>query len=223
MDVEVKVLIAAEHWPKMRSRIPAEVDEKNREVWFFETSDLALKRHDVVLRVRVNRKKGTADATVKQRRWVSPFVSVREAWEQLPGFKAEIDASLTEGVPAWSITAEDLEEDSFRAAAANERGPREFFTKHQRLLVESAWPLLPWNTLEARGPIASVQWKLADGFTIEQWTVGEESVVELSRRGPSQDAALDEIRRLLSAEGLEAQSLEGGKTAWALTRLVRSS
>ena len=221
MDVEVKVLVAGEHWAKIKSRIPADVDEKKREVWFFETSDLALKQHEVVLRVRVNRKKGMADATAKQRRWVSPFVSVREAWEQLPGFKSEIDASLTEGVPAWSITAEDLEEDSFRAATENEEGPREFFTKPQRLLVESAWPLMPWDKLKARGPIASVQWKLADGFAIERWTVGEESVVELSKRGTSQDAALDEIRRLLSADGLEAQSLEGGKTAWALTRLVR--
>ena len=40
-----------------------------------------------------------------------------------------------------------------RAVVAGEKQALEFFNKHQRLLVESAWPLLPWDKLSAWGPI----------------------------------------------------------------------
>jgi hypothetical protein len=223
MDVEVKVLISDKHWAKFKERIPVNIDDKMREVWFFETPKLSLKQQEVVLRARVNRKKKKAESTAKWRRWVSPFVPVRDAWEQLPGFKAEIDASLTDGVPAWSVTEEDLEENLFRAVAAEEKRVLEFFNKQQRLLVESAWPLLPWNKLRAWGPIASVKWEVPEGITIERWTVGEESVIEVSKRGQHQDVVLGEIREWLSADGIEAEALEGGKTAWALARLLRSA
>jgi len=222
MDVEVKVLISDEHWTKVKERIPVNVDDKKREVWFLETPELSLKQHEVVLRARVNRKK-KAESTAKWRRWVSPFVPVRDAWTQLPGFKAEMDASLTDGVSAWSVTEEDLDENLFRAVVAEERRTLELFNKHQRLLVESAWPLLPWDKLRAWGPIASVKWEVQKGVAIERWTVGEESVIEVSKRGQYQDVVLGEIREWLSADGIEAEALEGGKTAWALTYLVRSA
>ncbi len=54
MDVEVKVLISDEHWAKIKERIPMNVDDKKREVWFFETPELSLKQQEVVLRARVN-------------------------------------------------------------------------------------------------------------------------------------------------------------------------
>ncbi len=223
MEIEVKVLISDKHWAKIKERIPVDVDDKNREVWFFETPELSLKQQEVVLRARVNRKKKTTESTAKWRRWVSPSVPVREAWEQLPGFKAEIDASLTDGVPAWSVTEEDLEENLFRAVVAEEKRALEFFNKHQRLLVEFAWPLLPWDKIRAWGPIASVKWEVHKGVAVERWTVGEESVIEISKRGQYQDVVLGEIRKWLSADGIEAEALEGGKTAWALTCLVRSA
>jgi hypothetical protein len=124
-------------------------------------------------------------------------------------------------VPAWSVTEEDLEENLFRAVVAKEKRALEFFNKHQQLLVESAWPLLRWDELRARGPIASVKWEVPEGVAIERWTVGEESVIEVSKRGQHQDVVLGEIREWLSADGIEAEELEGGKTAWALARLVR--
>jgi len=68
MDVEVKVLISDEHWAKIKEHIPVNVDDKKREVWFFETPELSLKQQEVVLRARVNRKKKTAESTAKWRR-----------------------------------------------------------------------------------------------------------------------------------------------------------
>jgi hypothetical protein len=223
MDVEVKVLISDEHWAKLKEHIPMDVDDKKREVWFLDTPKLSLKQQEVVLRARINLKKKEAESTAKWRRWVSPFVPVRDAWEQLPGFKSEIDASLTDGVPAWSITEEDLEENLFRSVVAGEKRVLEFFNKQQQQLVESAWPLLPWNKLKALGPITSVKWEVSEGVVIERWTVGEESVIEVSKRGQYQDVVLGEIREWLIADGIKAEALEGGKTAWALARLVRSA
>lgn len=221
MEIEVKVLICDRHWGTVRKRIPTCVGDKKREVWFFETSDLSLKQQEVVLRVRVSLKKKTAESTAKLRRWVSPFVSVREAWEQLPGFKAEIDASLTDGVPAWSVTENEVDEALFRAVLAKEKKAQEFFNKQQRLLVESAWPLLPWDRLRAWGPITSAKWDLPKSVAIERWTVGNESLIEVSKRGQYQDVVLEEIREWLSADAIESEALEGGKTAWALARLTR--
>jgi len=219
MEVEVKVLISDNHWTRIKERMPEDVDEKKRDVWFFDTSDLSLINREIVLRARVNRKRNKTESTAKWRRWVSPFAPVRDAWEQLPGFKAEIDASLSEGVPAWSVTDKDLEENLFRAVVEGELRVQKLFNKQQQLLVQSAWPLLPWDELIAWGPIESVKWEVRKGVTIERWTVGEESVVEISKRGQFQDLALGEIREWLSVDGIEAEALEGGKTAWALARL----
>jgi hypothetical protein len=221
MDAEVKVLVSDKHWSKIKDRIPDDADDKKREVWFFETRELSLKQQEIVLRARVNLKKKKVDATAKWRRWVSPFIPVRDAWEQLAGFKAEIDASLTEGVPAWSVTKDGLEEDHFRAVVSKQRPVREFFNEHQRLLVEFAWPLLPWDKLLAWGPIESVKWELQKGIAIERWTVGGKSAIEVSKRGQHQDVVLGEIREWLRADGVAAETLEGGKTAWALANLVR--
>lgn len=221
MDTEVKVLIPDEHWTKIKGRIPSNVEGKKREVWFFETPTLSLKKQEIVLRVRVDRKK-KAESTAKWRRWVSPFVTVRNAWEQLPGFKAEIDASLTESVPAWSVTEKDLKEKIFQAVVAKDQPVQKIFNKHQQLLVESAWPLLPWDTLSVWGPIASIKWEIPEGVVIEHWTVGEESIIEVSMRGEYQDVVLGKIREWLNVDGMEAEALEGGKTVWALTHLVRA-
>ena len=38
-----------------------------------------------------------------------------------------------------------------------------------------------------------------------------------------QHVVLGEIREWLSADGIEAEALEGGKTAWALACLIRSA
>ena len=219
MEVEVKVLISDTHWTRIKERIPEDVDEKRRDVWFFDTSDLSLKNREIVLRARVNRRRDKAESTAKWRRWVSPFDPVRDAWEQLPGFKAEIDASLSEGVPAWSITDKDLEENLFRAVVEKELRVQKLFNMQQQLLVQSAWPLLPWDELIPLGPIGSVKWEVQKGVTIERWTVSGKSVIEVSKRGQIQDLVLGEIREWLSEDSIEAEALEGGKTAWALARL----
>lgn len=220
MDCEVKVLVGDEHWDQVKTRIPDGIDDKKREVWFFDTPDLVLKQHEVVLRARLNRKKKTAESTVKWRRWVSPYVPVLDAWNGIEGFKAEVDATLSEGVPAWSITREDLDEDTFEAARTSTEKLLEFFRDEQLLLVRSAWPQIPWKKVTAYGPIASVKWAITDSVAIERWTIQGESIIEVSKRGEDQAEALQEILDWLRTAGVEGAALPGGKTAWALERLV---
>ena len=73
---EVKLLIDNDHWREIQANIPEIEKETKREVWFFETADLALKKHELVLRVRIEPKKNEVESTAKLRRWVSPYPEV---------------------------------------------------------------------------------------------------------------------------------------------------
>jgi hypothetical protein len=220
MAAEVKVLVSDQHWTEIQERILFGIDDKKREVWFFETPDLSLKQQEIILRTRISRKSKKVESTAKWRRWVSPFPAVHDAWAQLPGFKAEIDATLNDSVTAWSVTEEDLGENVFLAVMAEEKSVLELFSKNQRLLVGSAWPLIPWDKLCKMGPTKSAKWVVSENISVERWTVGEDSVIEISKRGESKDIILREICEWLSSFGIDAEALEGGKTAWALEHLV---
>ena len=220
MDCEMKVLVGGEHWDKVKKQIPEEIDGKKRDVWFFETPDLLLKQHEVVLRARFSMKKKEAESTAKWRRWVSPFVPVLDSWDKLDGFKAEVDATLTESVPAWSITRDGLDQRVFEAAQTSSKNLLEFFGDEQQLLVRGAWPKVPWETIRAYGPFDSVKWAITDSVSIERWTIKEESIVEVSKRGEDQSNALKEIRSWLQGAGVAGEEISGGKTAWALRLLV---
>ena len=102
-----------------------------------------LKQHEVVLRARVYLKKKEAESTAKWRRWVSPYVPVLDAWTRLDGFKAEVDPTLTESVPAWSITRDGLDELMFETTLTSSKKLLEFFGDEQQLLVRVALPNVP--------------------------------------------------------------------------------
>lgn len=216
----MKVLVGGEHWDKMKQQIPDDIDAKKRDVWFFETPECLLKQHGVVLRARINPKKKEAESTAKWRRWVSPFVPVLDAWDNIDGFKAEVDATLTEGVPAWSITRDGFEESLFIAAQTSSKKLLEFFGDDQQVLVRGAWPNVPWESIKAYGPFDSVKWAITDSVSIERWTIKEETIIEVSKRGENQSIALDEIRSWLQNAEVIAEEISGGKTAWALKLLV---
>ncbi|MFN7899107.1 MAG: hypothetical protein ACK5N0_05480, partial [Synechococcaceae cyanobacterium] len=96
---------------------------------------------------------------------------------------------------------------------------------HQRLLLEQAWPQLPWEQLKPLGPIASVKWDAQHEMTIEQWTIHQQTLFEVSKRGDATEveAIAAEIRQHLQALGIQSSGNKEGKTAWALRQLLRSS
>lgn len=237
MNIEVKVLVPGDSWEQLRQLIPAEDDHKKREIWFFEIvvgGTTLLKQRELILRARINRKKDKADTTAKLRRYIPTYPSILQAWEQIEGFKSEFDAGGDStsaanaddlGVPAWSLTANadsctDLYQLKDRDSAVGQ-----VFDHHQRVLLESAWPQLPWNQLKALGPIVSEKWEAPHDLSIEKWTIEQETLFEVSKRGETTDAVAlaAEIRQQLQAVGIQASGNVEGKTAWALKRLVQSS
>ena len=71
MDSEVKVLVPGDCWDQLRQLIPSSEDDKKREIWFFEAvvnGTAILKQRELILRARINRKKGKTDTTAKLRR-----------------------------------------------------------------------------------------------------------------------------------------------------------
>jgi hypothetical protein len=237
MGIEVKVLVPGSNWDQLRQLIPVEDDHKKREIWFFEIvvgGTTLLKERELILRARVNRNRGKADTTAKLRRFIPTYPSILKAWEQLDGFKSEIDAggessaaapAEDPGVPAWSLTVDANEcADLYKL---NEHNPavEAIFTRHQQVLLQSAWPQLPWKELKPLGPIESVKWDGQYDLNIEKWSIGEETLFEVSMRGDTLDepSLAAEIRRHLQAVGIQSSGNVEGKTAWALKRLVQSS
>ena len=219
---EVKLLIDNAHWKQIEAIITRSVEEKKREVWFFETPDLMLKNHELVLRVRISRKKSEVESTSKLRKWVSPYPEVLKEWNSVKGFKAEIDATDEDSVPAWSVTRGKIKLSVFEDARRDPLQTAKLFNSNQLLLVRSAWPDLPIKSLQCLGPIESSRWMLENEISIERWSVKNDHVIEISKRGADVKTGLNEIRKLLKQSGIESEPLPGGKTAWALDRLGQS-
>lgn len=226
MEFEVKLLIDDQHWETISSLIQPDAKETKREIWFFETPDKNLKQHEVLLRVRVNRKKDEAETTAKWRKFVSPYPEVLEEWQKIKDFKAEIDATgkgdQTQQVPAWSITRKGMKESTFDIVKNDPRKIDRLFNEYQMLLVCSAWPGLPADRLQCFGPVDSIRFNLDNGLFIERWSIGNSSVIEISHRGEDCHSALERIEAWLAAADIPGEGLPGGKTAWALDRLIKT-
>ncbi|MFN7901013.1 MAG: hypothetical protein ACK5N0_15400, partial [Synechococcaceae cyanobacterium] len=165
MDSEVKVLVPGDCWDQLRQLIPSDEDDKKREIWFFEAvvsgtavvnGTAILKQRELILRARINRNKRKADTTAKLRRWVPMDDTILQAWAALDGFKSEFDAGgdpiedqasdpKAMGVPAWSLTIEANHSDELMHLSAGASCVDKLFDQHQRLLLEQAWPQLPWE------------------------------------------------------------------------------
>ena len=154
---------------------------------------------------------------------VAPIIPVLYTWNRLHGFKAEVDATLSESVPAWSITCDGFDQSVFEEAQSSTGKLVEFFDDEQQLMVRGALPNLPWEEIRAYGPLTSFKWQIDDSVSIERWTFNDESFIEISKRGEDQSDAHKEIRSWLKAADVRGGELSGGKTAWALKALVSTN
>ncbi len=228
MDVEVKALLSDKVWPTVAASLPPEKKAKVREVWFFDTDTLRLRDHGVILRARVN-KKGEVETTTKWRGLPLAALEPTETWARAQdldqtSFKAELDVSMhgggVEQVPAFSLTVEEVDPDRLRAALEDHH-VRKLFDKAQEHLAERPFPTLPWDELRAFGPIVAQKWEIAADLNLERWEVAGEGVIEVSKKGEDANRLIAEIQTWLHTIGVEDSMLGGGKTAWALGRLVR--
>lgn len=159
--VEFKYTLRKEDEPKLRDRLGPGTA---REVYFYDTADLALKSVHLVLRFRTT--EGEKDnSTVKLR----PVPEDDEAWRQIPGIEIEGDMVGRE----FKVSAKL--DDKRKAGTAMPSELAELFGEQQALLAR-----VDLDVLSVLGPVRALVWELGDveGFPfkldVEEWNVEDQ-------------------------------------------------
>jgi hypothetical protein len=199
-----------------------------RQVFFFDTPDLALDKVGLVVRARRSQKKGD-DSVVKLR----PVVA-----SQLPPqlrsserFSVELDASPTGYVCSGSLKGAPSQQGDVREAMLGRRPLRKLFSKEQReLYAEHAPDGIALDDLSMLGPLLVLKLKntppeFARKLVTELWLYPDGSrILELSTKcAPSemfQVAA--EARGFLGASGIDLSGRQQTKTKTALQQFSKA-
>jgi hypothetical protein len=192
-----------------------------RQVYFFDTPDLALNRAGVVVRAR--RIQGRdSDSTVKLR----PIVpsEVEEEFRTSPRFAIEVDA-MPDGYVCSGSMKHLLPPTAVLASTNGERPLRKLFSKEQRAFYAAHAPEgLSIDELSVLGPVLVFKLKLhPEGLSrrlvVELWVYPDGSrVVELSTKClPGEGLELvKEIRVFLAARAIPVGGQQQTKTKTAL-------
>jgi hypothetical protein len=192
-----------------------------RQVFFFDTPDLALDKHGVVVRARRSQKKG-GDSVVKLRP-VVPSELPKEL-RRLPDFGVELDASPEGYVCSGSLKGAPSSDD-VRQAMLGERRIRKLFSKDQQaLFAEHAPEGIELDQLTILGPIFVLKLKNSpEGFdrrlVSEVWLYPDGTrILELSTKCEPAEAfqVSAEARAFLASRGVDLGSEQQTKTRTAL-------
>jgi len=192
-----------------------------RQVYFFDTPDLALDKAGVVVRARRVQRKG-ADSVVKLR----PVVPSELAAGVLgsDAFSTEVDA-MPGGFVCSGTMKRVMPTDRVRESILDERPIRKLFTKEQRAFYAAHAPEgLELDDLAILGPIFVLKLKFAPaGFdrrlVAEMWLYPDDTrIVELSTKCPPHEAFLvaAEARAFLTERGVSTGGEQETKTRKAL-------
>ncbi|HBA59235.1 MAG TPA: hypothetical protein DCZ92_00135 [Elusimicrobia bacterium] len=208
---EYKLLLAPASWRAAAAAYKLNAPDKERDIYFYDTQDLALYARGLVLRARAGKKKG--DTTVKFRPPQGPVPADVSAQD---GFKCENDATLSGATKSCSLTA-PREPADIAAVAAGDRKPRHLFTGTQR-----AWAGEIWEGLRPLGPIKSFSWEVPhpalDALAFERWDLpGGPSYYEVSFRASSGgEAGLSLLLKELAQLGIKPAARQSSKTLAAM-------
>jgi hypothetical protein len=197
------------------------IDAQIRQVYFFDTPDLALNEKGVVVRAR--RVQGKGEDSVVKLRPVVP-ADLAKKLRRLPGFGVEVDA-----MPGGYVCSASLKRDIVRPAVKDTvRGGqplRKLFSKEQRsFFAEHAPDGLALDDLAVLGPIFVLKLKFSPaGFSrklvAEMWLYPDESrILELSTKCPPSEAfqTAAETRAFLAGSGVDLSGEQQTKTRRAL-------
>ncbi|KAA1425023.1 adenylate cyclase [Mumia zhuanghuii] len=197
------------------------LEAQMRQVVFFDTPDLTLNQHGVVVRARrIQRKSG--DSVIKLR----PLDPERipDATRNVPGFSVEVDAMPGGFVCSGSLKA--AAGDSIIKDVVAGRSPvRKLFSKDQRALYAAHAPAgVKLDELAVLGPIAVHKLKFAPAdygrrLVAELWTYPDGSrILELSTKCSIDEAfqVAAETRAYLSGRGINMLAEQQTKTQTAL-------
>jgi hypothetical protein len=194
-----------------------------RQVFFFDTPDLALDKAGLVVRAR--RVQGRGDDTVVKLRPVVPGELPAKLRES-PSFGVEVDAMPGGFVCSGSLKGELGTGDAVKAAVAGERPLRKLFSKEQRaLFAEHAPDGLAFSDLAVLGPIPVFKLKMSPKavgrkLVAEMWLYPDGArILELSMKCAPDEAlrVAVEARAFLEERGIELSGKQQTKTRTALT------
>jgi hypothetical protein len=192
-----------------------------RQVFFFDTPDLTLDEHGLVVRAR--RSQGKGDDTVVKLRPVVPSKLPR-GLRQSPDFGVELDASPKGYVCSGSLKGFPTEGD-VRKAMTGGKSVRKLFTKAQRALFAEHVPDgIELDELTMLGPLLVLKLKNSpQGYdrrlVVELWLYPDGSrILELSTKCAPTEAfqVAAETRAFLTSCGIDLSSKQQTKTRTAL-------
>lgn len=195
-----------------------------RDIWFYDTADLALFDQGVILRGR-NKVGEDDDSTVKLRPMDADDVA--EEWFDLDGFKCEEDRSLHKSVSSCSLTVEQDEGELEEIAEGMRAIDKAFSSEQEDLLATYAATPVAWDDLQPLGPIPARVWKVSPKsfphkLTMELWELPDSSqLFEVSMRA-TPDVANERLLALadyLASRGFDTSSQQETKTRAALELL----
>jgi hypothetical protein len=197
------------------------LDAQVRQVFFFDTPDLALNREGVVARAR--RVQGKGDDSVVKLRPVVPDALPKKL-RQSADFGVEVDA-MPGGFVCSGSMKHQLDKPIVRDAVMGDRRLRSVFSKQQRAFYADHAPDgLELDDLSILGPIFVLKLKFSPkGFNrrmvAEMWLYPDGSrIVELSTKCPPAQAfdTAAEARAFLTGRGVDLSSGQETKTRKAL-------
>lgn len=202
------------------------LDAQIRQVFFFDTPDLALDRAGVVARAR--RIQGAAHDSVVKLRPVVPD-QLSEEVRRSPSFGVEVDAMPGGFVCSASFKGK-LDQKIVREAVLGRARLRKLFSKEQRAFFAAHAPAgLELDDLSVLGPIFVLKLKFEpEGFgrrlVGEMWLYPDGSrILELSTKCPPAEAfqAAAEARAFLAGAGVDLAGEQQTKTRTALEFFAR--
>ncbi len=197
------------------------LDAQIRQVYFFDTPDLALNKSGVVVRARRVQRKG--DDTVVKLRPVVPDELPPEL-RRSPNFGVEVDA-MPGGFICSGSMKRALKTADVRDAVLGKRSVTKLYSKEQRALFAAHAPAgLELDDLLILGPISVLKLKFApEGYdrrlVSELWLYPDNSMIlELSTKCAPSEAfqVAAETRSFLSQKGVELTGEQQTKTKKAL-------
>jgi hypothetical protein len=221
-SVELKLTVPEQdHRSAIRTLRLDPLQAEIRQVFFFDTPDLALDQQGLVVRARRSQKKG--DDSVVKLRPVVPS-ELPKAIRRSPSFGVEVDASPGGFVCSGSMKGTPTSGHVY-AAAMGERALRKLFSKEQQALFAAHAPEgIALDDLSMLGPIFVLKLKYSpEGFdrrmVAEMWLYPDGSrILELSTKCAPTEAfqVAAETRAFLTSKGIDLDTEQQTKTRTAL-------
>jgi hypothetical protein len=204
------------------------LDAQVRQVFFFDTPNLACNAAGVVVRAR--RRQGEDGDTVVKLRPVKP-ANLSKELRRDPSFGVEVDA-MPGGFVCSASFKGVASNDDIREAARGDRPIRKLFSKAQRAFFkENAPDGVELDGLSVLGPIPTFRLKFrpegsSRKFVGELWLYPDASqIVEISTKTAPAEAfqAAAECRALLESRGVDLTAEQSTKTKTALEFFVEGA